>query len=130
MYHCLHNCVLSEAARAENKSPERWWTASRFTSTAPCLAPSSTVWRDHRSGPSPSRCSHFSHPTSRLLTGWLPQYEDVLESKSGSNKSPSDVYGAEHLLRLFVKLPTLLSYTQMEADQASMLQKNLAEFIR
>ncbi len=69
---------------------------------------------------------------------------------------PSDVYGAEHLLRLFgaserarmaggdlastarrwvgrtrtVKLPTLMAYTQMEESQVTQLQKHIAEFLK
>jgi len=44
--------------------------------------------------------------------------------------SVSDIYGAEHLLRLFVKLPGLLSHTQMDAKETSALTIKLAEFLK
>ncbi|MCO5567078.1 hypothetical protein L7F22_020763 [Adiantum nelumboides] len=44
--------------------------------------------------------------------------------------APSSVYGAEHLLRLFVKLPELLVYTNMEDDALLQLQQKLADFLK
>jgi len=40
---------------------------------------------------------------------------------------PSDVYGAEHLLRLFIKLPELLPYKSMEEATVRGLEKRIAE---
>jgi len=57
-----------------------------------------------------------------------PQYSD-LAKKQGS-KPLSEVYGAEHLLRLFVKLPQLLAHTNMEEDAANVLQQKLNEFLK
>ncbi|CAA0397777.1 unnamed protein product [Arabidopsis thaliana] len=44
--------------------------------------------------------------------------------------SPSTVYGAEHLLRLFVKLPDLLSYVNMEEETWSRMQQTLSDFLK
>nr|XP_010928390.2 protein MRG1 [Elaeis guineensis] len=46
------------------------------------------------------------------------------------NVSPSTVYGAEHLLRLFVKLPELLSYVNMEEEALAKLQQKLLDFLK
>jgi mortality factor 4-like protein 1 len=43
---------------------------------------------------------------------------------------PSAVYGAEHLLRLFVKLPELLPLRDMDAAAAKAVQAKLAEVLR
>jgi mortality factor 4-like protein 1 len=48
----------------------------------------------------------------------------------GSNANPSTIYGAEHLLRLFVKLPELLVYTNMEQEALVHLQQKLTEFLK
>ena len=48
----------------------------------------------------------------------------------GSTISPSTIYGAEHLLRLFVKLSELLVYTNMEHEALAQLQQKLADFLK
>ncbi|WFD32243.1 Esa1p-associated factor [Malassezia sp. CBS 17886] len=42
---------------------------------------------------------------------------------------PSQVYGAEHLLRLFVHLPGIVAHTSMDADSVSILRDHLTEFL-
>ncbi|XP_066323410.1 protein MRG1-like [Miscanthus floridulus] len=44
--------------------------------------------------------------------------------------SPSTVYGAEHLLRLFVKLPELLAFVNMEEDALNKLQIKLLDILK
>jgi mortality factor 4-like protein 1 len=44
--------------------------------------------------------------------------------------TPSSVYGAEHLLRLLLKLPDMLPVQQMTADEQLELEMRLAGFIR
>ncbi|XP_024962696.1 protein MRG1-like isoform X2 [Cynara cardunculus var. scolymus] len=44
--------------------------------------------------------------------------------------SPSSIYGAEHLLRLFVKLPELLPYLNIEEDLVMRLQQKFLDFLR
>ncbi|KAD4888207.1 hypothetical protein E3N88_20280 [Mikania micrantha] len=46
------------------------------------------------------------------------------------NVSPSTIYGAEHLLRLFVKLPELLPYVNIEEDLAMRLQQKFIDFLK
>lgn len=44
--------------------------------------------------------------------------------------SPSSVYGAEHLLRLFVKLPEILFYARIEDLTLAELKQELQDFLR
>ncbi|KAJ6344758.1 hypothetical protein OIU76_006308 [Salix suchowensis] len=44
--------------------------------------------------------------------------------------SPSMVYGAEHLLRLFVKLPELLAHANIEEETLTELHQKLVHFLR
>nr|XP_004509101.1 protein MRG1 isoform X2 [Cicer arietinum] len=46
------------------------------------------------------------------------------------NISPSTIYGAEHLLRLFVKLPELLAYVNIEEETLNRLQQKLLDFLK
>ncbi|XAR57757.1 hypothetical protein NMG60_11026009 [Bertholletia excelsa] len=46
------------------------------------------------------------------------------------NVSPSSIYGAEHLLRLFVKLPELLAYVNIEEETLVHLQQKLLDFLK
>ncbi|KAH7659892.1 MRG protein [Dioscorea alata] len=54
------------------------------------------------------------------------QYHEVVTD----NISPSTIYGAEHLLRLFVKLPELLTYVNMEEETLTKLQQKLLDFLK
>ncbi|KAL6885536.1 hypothetical protein ACP4OV_010315 [Aristida adscensionis] len=44
--------------------------------------------------------------------------------------SPSSIYGAEHLLRLFVKLPELLAFVNMEEEALNKLQQKLLDILK
>ncbi|XP_004287991.1 PREDICTED: mortality factor 4-like protein 1 [Fragaria vesca subsp. vesca] len=44
--------------------------------------------------------------------------------------SPSTIYGAEHLLRLFVKLPELLAYVNIEEETLTRLQQQLIDLLK
>lgn len=46
------------------------------------------------------------------------------------NVSPSTIYGAEHLLRLFVKLPELLAYVNIEEETLVRMQQKLLGFLK
>nr|XP_009798569.1 PREDICTED: mortality factor 4-like protein 1 isoform X4 [Nicotiana sylvestris] len=54
------------------------------------------------------------------------QYHEAVSD----NVSPSSVYGAEHLLRLFVKLPELLAYVKIEEETLIRLQQKLLDFLK
>ncbi|KAK1556047.1 hypothetical protein Q3G72_034992 [Acer saccharum] len=54
------------------------------------------------------------------------QYEDAV----AVGHSPSTIYGVEHLLRLFVKLPELLDHIKIEEETLEELQQKLVEFLK
>ncbi|KAI4321503.1 hypothetical protein MLD38_034873 [Melastoma candidum] len=54
------------------------------------------------------------------------QYEQAITD----NVPPSMVYGAEHLLRLFVKLPELLLHANIEEETLTELRQKLTEFLK
>ena len=49
---------------------------------------------------------------------------------TGGKKAPCDVYGGEHLLRLFVKLPELVPLGDMDQDATHLLHMRLQDFLR
>jgi mortality factor 4-like protein 1 len=49
-----------------------------------------------------------------------PQYAALQKKHPG--KTPCELYGVEHLLRLFVKLPSLLAQTAMTAVEITQVQ--------
>ncbi|XP_065873990.1 protein MRG1 [Euphorbia lathyris] len=54
------------------------------------------------------------------------QYDDAVKNDT----SPATIYGGEHLLRLFVKLPELLAYVNIEEDTLTRLQQKLLDFLK
>ncbi|GFP82595.1 chromatin modification-related protein eaf3 [Phtheirospermum japonicum] len=65
-------------------------------------------------------------PAMLLYKEERQQYEEVI----ADNVTPSGVYGAEHLLRLFVKLPEMLSCMPIEIETLAELQLRLQDFLR
>ncbi|PVV00120.1 hypothetical protein BB559_000097 [Furculomyces boomerangus] len=56
------------------------------------------------------------------------QYHKILETHPDSEMS--DIYGAEHLLRLFVQLPVLISQANMDEDAVMALKEYLNDFLK
>ncbi|KAI3980560.1 hypothetical protein MKX01_025125 [Papaver californicum] len=54
------------------------------------------------------------------------QYQEAITD----DVSPSSVYGAEHLLRLFVKLPELLAYANIEEEASTRLHTKLIDLLK
>ncbi|KAL8487509.1 hypothetical protein ACS0TY_023984 [Phlomoides rotata] len=65
-------------------------------------------------------------PAMLLYKEERQQYREVITE----NDSPSDVYGAEHLLRLFVKLPEMLAGLHIEKETLTELQQKWLDFLR
>ncbi|XP_019174693.1 PREDICTED: protein MRG1-like isoform X2 [Ipomoea nil] len=54
------------------------------------------------------------------------QYQEAITD----GVSPSSVYGAEHLLRLFVKFPEILHHANIEDETVTELRQKLQDFLR
>ncbi|KAI3834239.1 hypothetical protein MKX03_030046 [Papaver bracteatum] len=54
------------------------------------------------------------------------QYQEAIKD----DVSPSSIYGAEHLLRLFVKLPELLAYANIEEEASTRLHTKLLDLLK
>ncbi|KAI3513063.1 hypothetical protein L1887_20389 [Cichorium endivia] len=65
-------------------------------------------------------------PAMLLYKGERQQFEEA----TAKQISPSKIYGAEHLLRLFVKLPEILYHANIEEDTLTELQHNLQDFLK
>lgn len=52
------------------------------------------------------------------------------ETQSLAGKKMSEIYGAEHLLRLFVKLPILLAHTDLEEDNCKVLVDSFQDILK
>ncbi|KAH9758117.1 protein MRG2 [Citrus sinensis] len=65
-------------------------------------------------------------PIMLLYKSEREQYEDSM----AADVSPSSVYGAEHLLRLFVKLPELLVHAKIEEETLTLLQHKLVDLLK
>ncbi|CAM0908032.1 unnamed protein product [Alopecurus aequalis] len=65
-------------------------------------------------------------PAMLLYKKEQKQYKEEIQG----DVSPSSVYGAEHLLRLFVKLPELLASVSMEEDALNKLQQKLLDILK
>ncbi|XP_052188928.1 protein MRG1-like isoform X2 [Diospyros lotus] len=64
-------------------------------------------------------------PAMLLYNCEREQYQTIAD-----NVSPSTVYGAEHLLRLFVKLPDILHHANIEEETLKELQEKLVDFLK
>ncbi|XP_040996693.1 protein MRG1-like isoform X2 [Juglans microcarpa x Juglans regia] len=65
-------------------------------------------------------------PVMLLYKSERQQYDEA----NSDDVSPSTVYGAEHLLRLFVKLPELLYHANIEEETLMELQQKLIDFLK
>jgi len=56
------------------------------------------------------------------------QYVDIRRSNDG--KEMSEIYGAEHLLRLFVSLPGLIAHTSMDQQSIQTLKDHIEGILK
>jgi len=62
-----------------------------------------------------------------LYPGERQQYNEIIKKLSG--KKPSQIYGVTHLLRLFVRLGSVLAYSNLSETQASKTIQYIHEFL-
>ncbi|XP_062499587.1 mortality factor 4-like protein 1 [Corticium candelabrum] len=68
--------------------------------------------------------------TRLLFESERPQFDELLAKHHDTSTQMSSIYGAEHLLRLFVQLGSSLSYTVVDEDSATMLLSHLHNFLQ
>ncbi|KAG0165327.1 Esa1p-associated factor [Apophysomyces sp. BC1034] len=56
------------------------------------------------------------------------QYADI--RKQYPEREMVDIYGAEHLLRLFVQMPSLIAHTDMDSDAVGVLTDHLTDILK
>lgn len=66
-----------------------------------------------------------------------PQYEELManqpKAKGDDDEGEGgvcDIYGAEHLARLFVKLPEILAHTNLDAKEMTTIQSKFTDFLK
>ncbi|PNS16795.1 hypothetical protein CAC42_4759 [Sphaceloma murrayae] len=80
---------------------------------------------------------YFNKSLGRILLYRFerPQWQDLhsqINKGAGelSGKQVADVYGVEHLLRLFVSLPDLIAHTNMDSQAVSRLREELFKMVQ
>jgi len=56
------------------------------------------------------------------------QFQEIMKENEG--KAPSEIYGAEHMLRLCVSMPELLAHTNMDSQAMSKLRDHIEDFVK
>ncbi|KAJ3077949.1 Esa1p-associated factor, partial [Rhizoclosmatium hyalinum] len=74
--------------------------------------------------------SYFDKALGNILLYRFERQQYVELKKKFGDKEMSEVYGAEHLLRLFVQLPQLIAHTNMDQETIITLKDHFVEFLK
>ncbi|ORY53118.1 MRG-domain-containing protein, partial [Rhizoclosmatium globosum] len=74
--------------------------------------------------------SYFDRALGNILLYRFERQQYVELKKKFGDKEMSEVYGAEHLLRLFVQLPQLIAHTNMDQETIITLKDHFVEFLK
>ncbi|MBW0515892.1 hypothetical protein O181_055607 [Austropuccinia psidii MF-1] len=66
---------------------------------------------------------------SLLYRNERQQYIEIRKKSGLEGKTASEIYGAEHLLRLFVNLPEMISHTNMEPEVIGIVREHIANIL-
>ncbi|KAI8821401.1 MRG-domain-containing protein [Fimicolochytrium jonesii] len=72
---------------------------------------------------------YFDRSLGNLLLYRFERQQYVDLKKGHPDKPMSDLYGAEHLLRLFVQFPALIAHSNMETDAIAVLKDHLTHIL-
>lgn len=73
---------------------------------------------------------YFDRSLGNILLYRFERQQYLEVKKSLDSKTTSEIYGAEHLLRLFVSLPGLIAQTNMDQQSVGYLRDHLEDFLR
>ncbi len=73
---------------------------------------------------------YFDRSLGTILLYRYERQQYLTIKKTYPNKPASEIYGSEHLLRLFVSLPGLISQTNMDFQSAGVLKEHIEEFLK
>ncbi|KAJ3369071.1 Esa1p-associated factor [Allomyces arbusculus] len=74
--------------------------------------------------------AYFDRALGALLLYRFERQQYVDAVTANPDKTMSELYGGEHLLRLMVQLPTLIAQTKMDQDGVFAVRDQLVDFIR
>ncbi|KAE8211158.1 hypothetical protein CF327_g5064 [Tilletia walkeri] len=96
--------------------------ATAAPSATPAAASTATTAAAAAKGKTVNRSLTAGLMTNEVVSGTaMRQRDDLME--------PSRIYGAEHLLRLFVNLPALVAHTTLDSESIQILKDHLNEFM-
>jgi mortality factor 4-like protein 1 len=72
---------------------------------------------------------YFDKALGNILLYHFERQQYVQATKDYPNREMSSIYGAEHLLRLFVQFPQLLTQTNMDQDSMTLLKDQFTDFL-
>lgn len=72
---------------------------------------------------------YFDKALGNILLYHFERQQYVQATKDYPDKEMSSIYGAEHLLRLFVQFPQLLAHTNMDQDSMTLLRDQFTDFL-
>ncbi|KAI8074909.1 MRG-domain-containing protein [Gongronella butleri] len=75
-------------------------------------------------------CMYFNRALGTILLYRFERQQYAELRKKYPNKDMTDIYGAEHLLRLYVQLPKLLVHTSMEKQSVLLLTEYLHDVLQ
>ncbi|KAJ3179343.1 Esa1p-associated factor [Geranomyces variabilis] len=73
--------------------------------------------------------TYFDRSLANLLLYRFERQQYVEIKKKYPKTGLSEVYGAEHLLRLFVQFPSLIAHTNMESEAVGLLKDHLTKIL-
>lgn len=73
---------------------------------------------------------YFDRALGNILLYRFERQQYLQIKQKFPDKSLCDIYGAEHLLRLFVSFPALIAQTNMDQQSIVVLREHLEEFLK
>ncbi|PIA19648.1 MRG-domain-containing protein [Coemansia reversa NRRL 1564] len=73
---------------------------------------------------------YFNKALGNILLYRFERYQYKQLCEKHSDKTPSEIYGCEHLLRLFVQLPALIAHTNMDEEAVQVLKEHMGDVLK